>query len=79
MMIFDFDQTLVDTSSIAHLRRPGQWGSYNRAAAALEPYQGITGLLVELAGAGQQVAIVTSSPIWFQRASFAGISGPWHV
>ena len=68
MIIFDFDQTLVDTSSLEHLRRPGRWGSFNQEARVLEPYEGITDLLAELNAAGQQVGIVTSSPDMVPKA-----------
>lgn len=62
MVIFDFDQTLVDTSSLAPLRTARKWSEVNRRARSLSPYPGITELLGELRAWDQSLAIVTSSP-----------------
>ena len=62
MIIFDFDQTLVDTSSLEHLRRRRKWGEVNQGARDLQPYAGVTDLLQSLSAQSQQVAIVTNSP-----------------
>lgn len=62
MVIFDFDQTLVDTSSLAPLRTARRWSEVNRLARSLSPYPGITELLSELRAWNQSLAIVTSSP-----------------
>ena len=62
MLIFDFDQTLVDTSSVAHVRRALKWSTVMANMRALEPYPGVTELLAELRSLGQSLAIVTSSP-----------------
>ncbi len=62
MVIFDFDQTLVDTSSLALLRKARRWSEVNRRARDLSPYPGIIELLGDLRVWKQTVAIVTSSP-----------------
>lgn len=62
MIIFDFDQTLVDTSPVEHLRRARRWGDVMRRAPSLEIYPGIPDLLNELQDVGETVAIVTKSP-----------------
>ena len=62
MIIFDLDQTLIDTSTIAHLRRPGKWGEYMRRLPSREPYAGITDLISELRSRGECLAILTTSP-----------------
>ena len=62
MIIFDFDQTLVDTSSLEHLRRLRKWEEVNQGGRALQPYAGVTDLLQSLSAQSQQVAIVTNSP-----------------
>ena len=62
MVIFDFDQTLVDTSSLALLRSARKWSEVNRRARSLSPYPGITELLGELRAWDQRIAIVTTSP-----------------
>lgn len=62
MVIFDFDQTLVDTSSLAALRSARRWPEVNRRIRRLSPYPGITELLEDLRHRGQKIAIVTTSP-----------------
>lgn len=62
MIIFDFDQTLVDTSPVENLRRQKRWGEVMAKADQLTVYEGIDPLLTELAGAGHSLAIVTHSP-----------------
>ena len=62
MIIFDFDQTLVDTSALEHLRRLRKWEEVNQGGRALQPYAGVTDLLQRLSAQSQQVAIVTNSP-----------------
>ena len=62
MMIFDFDQTMVDTSAVAPLRQAREWSTVRARMRALEPYPGITELLLKLHALEHPVAIVTSSP-----------------
>ena len=62
MVIFDFDQTLVDTSSLARLRTARRWSEVNRRARRLTPYPGITELLGELRAGNVTMGIVTTSP-----------------
>lgn len=62
MVIFDFDQTLVDTSSVEHLRAAGNWKAVMGQAAELPVYEGITELIFDLHQSGQTLAIVTKSP-----------------
>ena len=63
MIIFDFDQTMVDTSSLEPLRRSRDWSAVHQGMRNLEPYVGITNLLEGLVALGQQIAIVTNSPV----------------
>lgn len=62
MLIFDFDQTLVDTRAVASLRQARDWPTVRVRMRTLEPYPGITELLVKLHALEQPLAIVTSSP-----------------
>ena len=62
MLIFDFDQTLVDTRQAAPLRQARNWSQVRAVTRGLEPYPGITELLGELHALRQPLAIVTSSP-----------------
>jgi HAD superfamily hydrolase (TIGR01549 family) len=68
MVIFDFDQTLVDTSSVEHLRAARNWKAVMARASDLPVYEGISDLLAELHQAGHTVAIVTKSPDMVPKA-----------
>jgi len=68
MVIFDFDQTLVDTSSVEHLRAARNWKAVMAQASQLPVYEGISDLLAELHQAGHTIAIVTKSPDMVPRA-----------
>ncbi|MGR9400227.1 HAD family hydrolase [Rhizobium leguminosarum] len=62
MIIFDFDQTLVDTSSVESLRVARDWKGVMRKAAELPVYPGVGELLSALGQIGHRLAIVTKSP-----------------
>ncbi|MDW9533621.1 HAD family hydrolase (plasmid) [Sinorhizobium meliloti] len=62
MIIFDFDQTLVDTSSVEPLRASRNWKGVMAKASTLPVYPGINALLAELHKRGHVLAIVTKSP-----------------
>jgi phosphoserine phosphatase len=62
MIIFDFDQTLVDTRSVEVLRAARKWKEVMAQASRLKVYDGISGLLQKMHERGQTLAIVTKSP-----------------
>ena len=62
MLLFDFDQVLVNTEPIAHLRKSGQWNQYKRLVSELDPCTGIDQLLNSALDCGHSLAIVTQSP-----------------
>ncbi len=68
MIIFDFDQTLVDTQPVAALRAARNWKAVMARAAKLDVYAGINDLLTELHARDQALAIVTKSPDMVPRA-----------
>lgn len=68
MIIFDFDQTLVDTSPVEHLRQKRDWKAVMAQAGQLEVYPGINKLLTDLHARGQTLAIVTKSPDMVPKA-----------
>ncbi|PZU68633.1 HAD-IA family hydrolase [Sphingobium sp.] len=68
MIIFDFDQTLVDTSSVEHLRAARNWKAVMAQASKLPVYDGINELIQDLHKAGQTIAIVTKSPDMVPKA-----------
>lgn len=68
MIIFDFDQTLVDTQPVEVLRAARNWKAVMARAADLDVYGGINDLLNELHARDQVLAIVTKSPDMVPRA-----------
>ncbi|WP_444443279.1 HAD family hydrolase [Rhodobacter capsulatus] len=68
MIIFDFDQTLVDTSSVEQLRAARNWKAVMAKAPQLPVYEGMTELLSELHASGHTLAIVTKSPDMVPKA-----------
>lgn len=62
MVIFDFDQTLVNTSPVEALRAARQWRGVMAQAPKLAVYDGVSELLAALHEKGQPLAIVTKSP-----------------
>jgi HAD superfamily hydrolase (TIGR01509 family) len=68
MIIFDFDQTLVDTSPVEALRAARRWRDVMARASDLKVYDGIGELLDVLHQRGQTLAIVTKSPDMVPKA-----------
>ena len=62
MIIFDFDQTLVDTSSLEDLRAGRKWNIVMGRLDELSPYDGINDLMKYLQSKTWPVAILTNSP-----------------
>ena len=79
MIIFDFDQTLVDTSTTEALRAARRWSDVNRRLSSLSPYPGITDLIMELPRLGQELAIVTNSPDMVPRHFIRRCSWPIRI
>jgi len=68
MVIFDFDQTLVDTSPVEQLRAARNWKAVMAQASKLKVYDGVYELLKERHEAGETLAIVTKSPDMVAKA-----------
>jgi HAD superfamily hydrolase (TIGR01549 family) len=68
MVIFDFDQTLVDTQPVEALRAARKWGAVMAQASRLKVYDGINDLLSALHERGERLAIVTKSPDMVPKA-----------
>jgi HAD superfamily hydrolase (TIGR01549 family) len=71
VIIFDFDQTLVDTGSIEALRAAKNWRAVMAQASRLPVYEGISQLLAILHERNQKLAIVTKSPDMVPKAFIA--------
>lgn len=61
-LIFDFDDTLIDTSPIAHLRDNRQWRDIDNALYLCKPYEQVADILATARAAGLKACIVTNSP-----------------
>jgi len=61
-VIFDLDQTLLDTSGIAHLRSPGNWNKAIAQVPTLSPFPGIDEIFDCLAQNNIEIVIITTSP-----------------
>ena len=62
MVIFDFDQTLVNTQPLERLRASRQWNAVMARLGELEIYDEVEALLWDLDSLDELMAIVTSSP-----------------
>jgi HAD superfamily hydrolase (TIGR01549 family) len=76
MIIFDFDQTLVDTSPVEHLRKAGKWREVMAQASSLPVYDCVHELLNEIHAVGEPLAIVTKSPDMVPKAFIKQHSWP---
>jgi HAD superfamily hydrolase (TIGR01662 family) len=61
-VIFDLDQTLVDSATLETLRKARRWREVYGRLGDIVPYEGILPLIHRLRSAGIRVGIVTSSP-----------------
>lgn len=61
-IIFDLDQTLVDSLCIEHLRRSRQWTIVYQKIPTILAYDGINEILSITRDRGIKLAIVSSSP-----------------
>ena len=62
MLIFDFDQVLVDSQALAYLRDSRRWSEYRNRLRDIPPCEGINEVLDDAHKAGHSLAIVTHSP-----------------
>jgi HAD superfamily hydrolase (TIGR01549 family) len=60
-VLFDLDQTLINSISLHALRMAGKWAEVFKMIPNMKPYEGISELLVELNKRGIPVCIITSS------------------
>lgn len=61
-IIFDLDQTLIDSQHIEHLRRSRQWSIAYQKIPTILAYDGISEILLVTRDNGIKLAIVSSSP-----------------
>ena len=61
-LIFDLDDTLIDTSPIANLRDQRQWRDIDASLNLCKPYEQVVDILNTARAAGLKVCVVTNSP-----------------
>jgi len=61
-LIFDLDQTLIDTSSAEQFRKPGQWEKAYAAIPYFILYEGLNSIFEHLIQNEYNICIVTTSP-----------------
>ena len=76
-VIFDLDQTIIDSSIASEERRNRNWRAVYNMIPEMQPYQGVVRLINKLVSDGVKVAIVTSSPRPYceKVLDFLGITG----
>lgn len=79
MIIFDLDQTLVDTSPVEHLRAGRKWSQVMSSVPRLREFDGISDLISEIDAIGQKIAIVTHSPDMVAKAFVKKFGWPIEV
>ncbi|MCY3999958.1 MAG: HAD-IA family hydrolase [Bacteroidetes bacterium] len=62
LLLFDFDQVLVDSEPYRYLRESRKWEQYRQRMSEVEPCQGIDQLIHCASSLGYSMAIVTQSP-----------------
>lgn len=62
MLIFDFDQVLVDSQALVYLRDSRRWSEYRNRLREIPPCEGISEVLADAHDSGHSLAIVTHSP-----------------
>ncbi len=61
-ILFDLDQTLVDSQCVKQLRDSRNWPEVNKNLHQVKPYGGISALLSNLKEENIKICIITSSP-----------------
>ena len=79
MIIFDLDQTLVDTRPVENLRQARKWSAVMQRVPNLPVFEGISPLIAELHAAGETMAIVTKSPDMVAKAFVAQHGWPIEI
>jgi HAD superfamily hydrolase (TIGR01549 family) len=70
-VIFDLDDTLLDTSALARARRQGQWSVVKARLPRVRPFASsdvaIEDLPARLKAEGLKIGVLTHSPTWYAK------------
>jgi len=69
-VIFDFDQTIADTSGLEEYRRQGQWNEVYRNFDKIKKYENISEVFNALKSKGIKIGVVTNSPSQYCTKAF---------
>jgi phosphoglycolate phosphatase-like HAD superfamily hydrolase len=73
-VVFDLDNTLVDSLHLKPLRDRRQWANVYSSIQTVEPFEGITELWTRLRDRGLHLAVVTHSPGSYARRTLAQVA-----
>lgn len=77
-LIFDLDQTLIDSSIAESYRRSGQWSQVYATIPSFRSYTGITDLLSYTREKDLKICIVTTSPSTYCKKVLEHWGIPYH-
>lgn len=77
-VLFDLDDTLIDSSSLRLLRQKRDWDGVWKRMHSIAVSEGVTQMLARLRGRGMRVGIVSSAPRRYVQ-HFAAQMGPMDV
>ena len=63
-ILFDFDQTLFDTSHLEDARRSKNWNLVESKITTIKPFDGVGECISRLKAMGYKIGVVTNSPRW---------------
>jgi phosphoglycolate phosphatase-like HAD superfamily hydrolase len=77
-VLFDLDDTLVDTEHLRAFRDQGDWGQITASVISkIKPFDGVPELLNRLTLAGFKIAIVSTSPRWYAEKILKNLGLPY--
>jgi phosphoglycolate phosphatase/pyrophosphatase PpaX len=79
-MVFDLDDTLLDTSALRTARSQGEWAEVKARLDQVQPFQtsgiGVESIPARLRATGLKVGMVTHAPRWYVEALLARFKIP---
>jgi phosphoglycolate phosphatase-like HAD superfamily hydrolase len=76
-ILFDLDDTLVNSSHLRCFRDCGDWSEVKRQIESVKPYDGIIQMLNQIRSRDVRVGIVTNSPRWYSERILSNCRIPY--